>query len=478
VALVKTVTQQTMTGEAGISLIAKLALEMGHIFHPRRVDHGIDGHLDLVDPASGQHLNSTVLVQSKASDRSFQNENEQGFTYLCDQRDLAHWLGGNAPVVLVFSHPKQNKAWWVDVKAAFPDAKTRATRRIQINKGTQAFDNAAGSQLLVLGLPPSSGLYLQPPPRPETLDTNLLAITDMPDHFYLAPAAAATYQAAGELLDGVDRRVRGPFILRSGMAISFADLRQSGLNRLCAGDVEVWDTTEWATTDDIETLHTFQDLLSRTIQSSYPELRWHPDRRHVHFRATKDLKSRKVGKGPGTPGRTVFGPHKAKDGSGIAYYHHAAVRMRVRRIGVRWYSELIPDYCFTADGTNPVPYEDRLVSGIKRLERHPAVAGWVRMWGRFLRGGDDLFSPDTPIQFGELLTTDVELGIDDALWGPVPIEIADTDDAEHEPISTTELVDEDVAELLSLFDSDDMCDESSSNAVRSNRSSSSSGHNR
>jgi hypothetical protein len=67
VALVKTVTPQTMTGEAGIALIAKRALEMGHLFHPRRVDHGIDGHLDLIDPASAEHLNSTVLVQSKVA---------------------------------------------------------------------------------------------------------------------------------------------------------------------------------------------------------------------------------------------------------------------------------------------------------------------------------------------------------------------------------------------------------------------------
>lgn len=258
-ARVKTVTSQTMTGEAGIALIAKRALEMGHLFHPRRVDHGIDGHLDLVDPVSGAHLNSTVLVQSKASDRSFPNENDQGFTYPCDQRDLDHWLGGNAPVILVLSHPKQDKAWWVDVKAAFPDAKTGAARRIHVDKHTQAFDQAAGTALLTLGMSASSGLYLQPPPRPETLDTNLLVITGMPDHLYLAPAAATTYRQAGELLDGVDRAVRGPFILRGGMVISFGDLREPGLNRLCTGDVEVHETREWAATEDTDTLHTFQE---------------------------------------------------------------------------------------------------------------------------------------------------------------------------------------------------------------------------
>lgn len=129
-AVVKTVTQQTITGEEGITLIAQRALAMGHLFHPRRIDHGIDGHLDLVDPATGRHLNSTILVQSKASDRSFPNETGDTFTYLCDQRDLDHWLGGNAPVILVLSHPKRDEAWWVDIKAAFPDARSRASRRI------------------------------------------------------------------------------------------------------------------------------------------------------------------------------------------------------------------------------------------------------------------------------------------------------------------------------------------------------------
>ncbi|HEY5990840.1 MAG TPA: hypothetical protein VIV12_31260 [Streptosporangiaceae bacterium] len=45
----KTVTPQTITGEQGINLIERRCLEMGHLFHPRRVDHGIDGHIDLVD---------------------------------------------------------------------------------------------------------------------------------------------------------------------------------------------------------------------------------------------------------------------------------------------------------------------------------------------------------------------------------------------------------------------------------------------
>jgi uncharacterized protein DUF4365 len=49
---------------------------MGFIFHPRRVDHGIDGHIDLVDPGTGALLNQVLLVQSKAQDRRFPFEDE------------------------------------------------------------------------------------------------------------------------------------------------------------------------------------------------------------------------------------------------------------------------------------------------------------------------------------------------------------------------------------------------------------------
>lgn len=77
-------------------------------------DHGIDGHIDLVGPNGGALLNQTLLVQSKASDQPFPSETDQSFRYICDDRDLDLWLSGNAPVILIFSHPAQAEAWWVD----------------------------------------------------------------------------------------------------------------------------------------------------------------------------------------------------------------------------------------------------------------------------------------------------------------------------------------------------------------------------
>src|SRR5262249_7581022 len=112
----KKVTRQTLVGEAGIALIHKRVTEMGFLLHPRRVDHGIDGHIDLVDPGTREVLNLVLLVQSKASGLPFAYETDVSFQYTCDENDLNYWLSGNAPVILILSHPERDEAWWVDVK--------------------------------------------------------------------------------------------------------------------------------------------------------------------------------------------------------------------------------------------------------------------------------------------------------------------------------------------------------------------------
>lgn len=144
----KKVSRQTLIGEAGIALIHTRVTEMGFLFHPRRVDHGIDGHIDLVDPSNGEVLNLVLLVQSKASTLPFTAETDTSLRYTCDERDLNYWLRGNAPVILVLSHPKQGEAWWVDIRAEFADPQRRASRIVMVDKRRQAFDATAAQELL------------------------------------------------------------------------------------------------------------------------------------------------------------------------------------------------------------------------------------------------------------------------------------------------------------------------------------------
>ncbi|MBN9618769.1 MAG: DUF4365 domain-containing protein, partial [Actinobacteria bacterium] len=393
-------------------------------------------------------LNSTVLVQSKASGSLFPGETADGFHYLCDQRDLELWLGGNAPVILVLSHPDSDEAWWVDVKAVFPDAKSRLNRRVDVIKARDVFDVGAASALLSLGVPRSAGLYLPPTPRPETLTSNLQEVLEYPKRLFLAPATSGSYREVGEALREQDEPPAEAWLLTDGMIMSFADLSDGRWSPVLTGDVEVHDTDEWALSDEKELEYRFTALALRALQNSYTELRWHKDRRHVHFKATSNLKPLKVGAGPGSSGRTVFGPHGKRSDGTPSYYHHAAAQLHMRRFAGRWYVEITPDWCFTSDGWRISPRIDTLASGIKRLERHAAVRGWVRAWSRFFSASPDLFTEVRPIVLGELLSVKVEHGIDDKYWGPAPAG-ADEADAPLTARTSSRGVDRELDALLS-----------------------------
>jgi hypothetical protein len=143
-------------------------------WHDRRVDAGIDGEIDLRDPATEVALNRLILVQSKAKDQPFTRETATSFEFLCSPAYLAYWMDGNAPVLLVCSHPSTDEAWWVSIRDYFADPTRRASLRVHFDKRTMRFDASAATALFDLAMPAECGLYLPPPPRRELLTSNLL----------------------------------------------------------------------------------------------------------------------------------------------------------------------------------------------------------------------------------------------------------------------------------------------------------------
>lgn len=443
-----------MIGEGGVGITARRVNEMGFLYHDRRVDHGIDGEIELV-AADGAALNAVVMVQSKASNRRHVFETADSFQWTADPADLEYWLGGNVPVIVVLSRPDEDLAWWFDVRAEFSDPRRRAERTVTINKHTQSFDKAAAVEIMRLGVPRTSGIYLPPPPKNERLTTNLLPVDAWPDTVFVAPATARDYTEAWERLKAGPATAPG-WILHDRMVISFGDLRTGPLRVLCDGGVENHDTTDWADSDDQDRVHQFADLLRRTLVTDRRgDLRWHQARHHLHFRATRNLQPRVVGRGNGHRGRTVFAPHYAKaEPERVSYYHHAALKPRFRRIDGRWFCQLGVDYCFTHDGMDESSFADSLLAGIKRLERHAAVVGWTRMWERYLQQ-PDLFTAYSMLAFGMLLTFEVSRGIDDAWWGPAPATSAEDespdDKAAVEVAAALQLAGVDQDDLLSLL---------------------------
>ncbi|MGH9891724.1 MAG: DUF4365 domain-containing protein [bacterium] len=416
--MAKKVGRATITGERGIALIQRRVLEMGLIWHQRQVDAGIDGDIELRDSVSEVVLNSVIFVQSKASDRPFPGETENGFHYLCDKRDIDYWMSGNAPVLLICSHPDSQEAWWVSVKDAFSDPGARADRKAHFNKNTQRFDAAAREAIMQLGIAPSKGIYLRPPPRSETLISNLLEVRHVSPVIYSAPSPYKSGRDARSALK--ERDVwSGDWLLRDDMVFSFRPLGDSDLAILCDGPGETFDTDEWADNEDSELRRRVVELLNNTLREmTSRDLRWSRDRRHLFFKATRDLRPRRISTGPRGRGLTVFRayPNK-KDPTKIAFYRHSAVRRQFLRLDGQWFLELLPTYHYTFDGFNESKFTGNLLSQIKRLERNAAVLRQVRMWANYLRREESLLEEvDRRLRFGDLALFDVDRGINDASW--------------------------------------------------------------
>ena len=69
------------------------------------------------------------------------------------------------------------------------------------------------------------------------------------------------------------------------------------------------------------------------------------------------------------------------------------------------------------DGEKPYRYSEDQLSGIKRLEKNPAILGQVNMWASYLTRPADMFSLQYPyLTFSELARFEVDFGIDDDAW--------------------------------------------------------------
>jgi type I restriction-modification system DNA methylase subunit len=138
------------TAESAIALIHHLVGQMGFLWREQQVDAGVDGEIELCNPANDELTNRLILVQSKASDRPFPDEDDRTFQYHCNEADIAYWMSTNVPVILVCSHARKGEAWWVHLQGWFSDPSHRTSRRIDFDKRSQRFDAHTAHSLLSL----------------------------------------------------------------------------------------------------------------------------------------------------------------------------------------------------------------------------------------------------------------------------------------------------------------------------------------
>jgi hypothetical protein len=414
--LAKKISLQDNIGDAGIALIHGRVAAMGHVWHERKTDAGIDGEIELRNAATGEVRNHILLVQSKASETDFSGETDDSFHYVVKERDLEYWLSGNVPVILVCSHPGRNEAWWVHINDYFDDAHRRDARRIDFDKHSQSFDTRAAHALARLAAPAGSGVYIGPEPRPENLTSNLLPL-EHPATTFWAPCEASDIKILGQALR--DRGLyRRNWVLRGGHLYSFQPFREKAWDPHLAGPVLTTPTADYLVAVDPADQRLAVQMLNMALQDAFHrDLAWHRQKRFLYFKAPEDLSARKA-PGRGWRDRTVFKAYNKKnDPTQVAYYRHDAVEVAWITDDNRWYVQLTPTYHFTIDGHGDYPFADSQLAGIKRIEKAGAVEGSLRMWAGYLRGDKPQLG-DNPrvLHFGDLLTFDAEQGIDDSTW--------------------------------------------------------------
>jgi Domain of unknown function (DUF4365) len=124
----KRVTENDLLGQRGINPIERIVQEIGFVWNPTGPhDAGLDGSIEIRDPATGEITNSMLFVQNKAGDSYFRTETEETFEFICKNRDLDYWLGANAHVIVIVPRPDAGKAYWVPLNQYFARNKRART---------------------------------------------------------------------------------------------------------------------------------------------------------------------------------------------------------------------------------------------------------------------------------------------------------------------------------------------------------------
>ena len=419
----KKITQQTLTGQAGVNLIEKLVLQMGWIWNATNIDAGIDGYIEIRDPGTGRATNIVLQVQSKALSQ-LTNDTPGSFEYVCSPKDLEYWMAGNAPVILIVSKPAAEEAYWVSIKDYFNTPAKRRERRIVFDKHRDKFTVDSRDRLAQLAMPRFLGIYLTPPPRTETLFSNLIRVREFP---------GSMYRANTEQRDGREiRRVLGygddapdHWFYRSRQVISFQPFDAKVWDNIIdRGTEDRFDMAEWAFAADRDRVNEFLELMLHALKAKLRPMgvAYFREGDYFYFTATSDLKPKRVEYKSFRKNttRTVFQGFPSKDDpSQMRFYRHVAFQPQFFCFEKAWYLSITPTYHFTFDGWRQHKWYESKLKGIKALEKNPAVLGQVAFWAALLREQPpSLFGGSEPssLTFGELLSQQLEAGINETWW--------------------------------------------------------------
>lgn len=416
----KKLTDQQLLGEQGVSLISLAVSRMGFVWRPTsQHDTGVDGEIELREPATGAMSGLLIKVQSKAVS-VFANETTEGFDYWPEHRDVDYWLKHSVPVILVVSRPSTDELYWQPVQE--PSGQARS-RKFHFDKRRDALNADAAGRLIELARQQSAGARGIALQRPERLVSNLLPVTKFPARLYLAETPHRTGKDVTDALQG--KQLSFEFALKNKRVLTVRDLTDPRYEFLCdRGTVEDFPVEQWSASDDPDTQRDFVRLLNQclrqALRGSAGRVRRDKETGAYFFPSNQE----RTGYSFGYQGqrkstrREVVKVLRNKKLGHVMGFRHSAMWGQFNRYGGTWYLEITPTYVFTGpDGVSSSRFAPDWISGIKRLEKNQALLGQLVMWEGLLAADSDFFVEPYPyLGFGKLLTFAIDRGIDDAAW--------------------------------------------------------------
>jgi hypothetical protein len=219
----------------------------------------------------------------------------------------------------------------------------------------------------------------------------------------------------------------GDAVLRDGKIFTFRDLDSPPFNVLTSEIAERIAVDELSDSDDPNDHALITWLLNGTLKDIfYRDLRFHPERKFLYFKAPREL-HKKIRTSSNSLRTVVENYVPAEGATWKPYVRHMAVETQFVYLDGAWFLSLTPTYHYTSDGRDDFPFGAEQLSTMKRIEGHEAVRGQTKFWARYLAGTRNLFSgpEEQRLRFGDLETVQVDRGIDDASWKPLPDDLDD-----------------------------------------------------
>lgn len=422
----KRISQSAIIGERGIAHIRRIVLDMGYLFYETgAVEAGIDGIIELRDQKTGRVGNLILQVQSKATERDrLPAETAVSFEWRCTEADVAYWLQGTAPVLLIVVQTKTNRAYWKSIKDYFSEPKLLGNRHIVFNKKKDIFDLSAKASIATIAANAKLGAITPPARITEHLISNLVPVQKFGSKLFSADTKYRGNRTFGAAFRQLTADVPGEWIVKDGRLLSFHDLNRYPWIELCdIGTIEQFDTTEWALSTDRDRERDFVQLLNRALRQLTHEDLFFDKSRHIYYFKYNPRKPSRRYSYYASKNRTerqvVHIYTKKRTQTETAYLRHSAFKGRFLRFDNSWYLEVTPTYHFTCDGRNEDRFASEHLKKIKEIEKNDAVLGQFLMWCYYLinRGSEDIFAREYPfLKFDMAGDYTVEQGIPDGFW--------------------------------------------------------------